>query len=81
MPRVSLKKTEYMTADLYAYIIGQMVTKGITQRELGEELGLSQQVTSSKLRRKALSTKELIATVNYLDIDAATIGQLIGGRK
>ena len=78
MPRLSLKKTEYMAADLYAYIIGQMVTKGITQKELGEELGLSQQVTSSKLRRKALSTKELIATVNYLEIEGQTIARMFG---
>lgn len=81
MPRVNGKRIEYKDADLYAYIIGQMKALGMTQKELGEMLGLSQQVTSAKLKRRGLTTKELIEVIEILDIDAATIGQLIGGRK
>jgi predicted transcriptional regulator len=81
MPRVNGKRIEYKDADLYAYIIGQMRARGMTQRELGELLGLSQQVTSAKLKRRGLTTKELIEVIEILDIDAATVGQLIGGRK
>jgi predicted transcriptional regulator len=81
MPRVNGKRIEYKDADLYAYIIGQMRARGMTQRELGELLGLSQQVTSAKLKRRGLTTKELIEVIEILNIDAATVGQLIGGRK
>jgi predicted transcriptional regulator len=81
MPRVNGKRIEYKDADLYAYIIGQMRARGMTQKELGELLGLSQQVTSAKLKRRGLTTKELIEVIEILDIDAATVGQLIGGRK
>ena len=81
MPRVNGKRIEYKDADLYAYIIGQMKARGMTQKELGEELGLSQQVTSAKLKRRGLTTKELIEVIEILNIDAATVGQLIGGRK
>ena len=81
MPRVNGKRIEYKDADLYAYIIGQMKARSMTQKELGELLGLSQQVTSAKLKRRGLTTKELIEVIEILDIDAATIGQLIGGRK
>ena len=81
MPRVNGKRIEYKNADLYAYIIGQMKARDMTQKELGEMLGLSQQVTSAKLKRRGLTTKELIEVIEILDIDAATIGQLIGGRK
>ena len=81
MPRVNGKRIEYKDADLYAYIIGQMKSRGMTQRELGELLGLSQQVTSAKLKRRGLTTKELIEVIEILNIDAATVGQLIGGRK
>ena len=81
MPRVNGKRIEYKDADLYAYIIGQMKARDMTQRELGDMLGLSQQVTSAKLKRRGLTTKELIEVIEILDIDAATIGQLIGGRK
>lgn len=81
MPRVNGKRIEYKNADLYAYIIGQMKARSMTQKELGEMLGLSQQVTSAKLKRRGLTTKELIEVIEILDIDAATVGQLIGGRK
>lgn len=81
MPRVNGKRIEYKDADLYAYIIGQMKARGMTQKELGDMLGLSQQVTSAKLKRRGLTTKELIEVIEILDIDAATVGQLIGGRK
>lgn len=81
MPRVNGKRIEYKDADLYAYIIGQMKTRDMTQKELGDMLGLSQQVTSAKLKRRGLTTKELIEVIEILDIDAATIGQLIGGSK
>ena len=81
MPRVNGKRIEYKNADLYAYIIGQMKARSMTQKELGDMLGLSQQVTSAKLKRRGLTTKELIEVIEILDIDAATIGQLIGGRK
>lgn len=81
MPRVNGKRIEYKNADLYAYIIGQMKARGMTQKELGDMLGLSQQVTSAKLKRRGLTTKELIEVIEILDIDAATVGQLIGGRK
>jgi alkylhydroperoxidase/carboxymuconolactone decarboxylase family protein YurZ len=81
MPRVTGKRIEYKDADLYAYIIGQMKARGMTKKELGELLGLSQQVTSAKLKRRGLTTKELIEVIEILNIDAATVGQLIGGRK
>lgn len=81
MPRVKGKRIEYKNADLYAYIIGQMKARSMTQKELGEMLGLSQQVTSAKLKRRGLTTKELIEVIEILNIDAATVGQLIGGRK
>lgn len=81
MPRVNGKRIEYKDADLYAYIIGQMKARDMTQKELGELLGLSQQVTSAKLKRRGLTTKELIEVVEILNIDAATIGQLMGGSK
>ena len=81
MPRVNGKRIEYKNADLYAYIIGQMKARDMTQRELGDMLGLSQQVTSAKLKRRGLTTKELIEVIEILNIDAATIGQLMGGSK
>ena len=78
MPRVAINKSKYLAADLYAYIIGQMKSQGITQERLGEELGLTQQVVSRKLRKKQLNTEELITAVNVLAIDGRALALMFG---
>lgn len=78
MPRVAVNKYRYIVNDLYAYLIGQMKVKGYTQERLGEELGLTQQVISSKLRKQQLTTLELIQVIDILDLD---VTRIIGGRK
>ena len=77
MPRVAVNKYRYIVNDLYAYLIGQMKVKGYTQERLGEELGLTQQVISSKLRKQQLTTLELIQIIDILEID---VTRIIGGK-
>jgi transcriptional regulator with XRE-family HTH domain len=55
-----------------------MKATGITQRELGEQLGLSQQVVSFKLKNKQLTTEELIDTVNILGVEGGMLAKLFG---
>lgn len=57
MPRVNGKRIEYKNADLYAYIIGKMKARDMTQKELGDMLGLSQQVTSAKVETARTNNK------------------------
>lgn len=78
MPRVAANKNKYLVNDLYAYLIGQMKVRGITQSELGEELGVTQQVMSSKLRKKQLSTLELIEVLDILEVDGGMLVKLMG---
>ena len=78
MPRVVTKKYEYAVNDLYAYLIGQMKVRGVTQEALGEELGVTQQVISSKLRKRQLSTKELIEVLDILEVEGRMVAQLMG---
>ena len=81
MPRVAINKHKYMVNDLYAYLIGQMRVKGVTQQDLGEKLGLTQQVISNKLRKQQLTTLELIEVIDVLEIGAEALSQMLGGSK
>ena len=78
MPRVAINRPAYLTNDLYAYLIGQMKVRGITQQSLGEQLGLSQQVISGKLKKKQLSTQELIIVLDILEVDGGMLAHLMG---
>ena len=78
MPRVAINRPAYLTNDLYAYLIGQMKVRGITQQSLGEQLGLSQQVVSGKLKKKQLSTQELIIVLDILEVDGGMLAHLMG---
>ena len=78
MPRGAINKPAYLTNDLYAYLIGQMRVRGITQQSLGEQLGLSQQVISGKLKKKQLSTEELIRVLDILEVDGEMLAHLMG---
>lgn len=78
MPRVAANRFQYLETDLYAYLIGQMKVRGISQAALGEKLGLSQQVISFKLRKRQLTTKELIEVLDILEVEGGVLVRLMG---
>lgn len=78
MPRVAVNRVQYLETDLYAYLIGQMRVRGISQAALGEMLGVSQQVISSKLRKKQLTTLELIEVLDILEVEGGVLVRLMG---
>ncbi len=67
MPRVHLKKKEYVAKDLTACISGKMYTQGIKQKDMGELLGVTQQAFSRKLRKCQFSYLELLEVFKKLD--------------
>ena len=52
MPRVDIKKKDYMVEDLAGWIAGRMHSKGFTQEYVAKELGISQVALSSRLNPK-----------------------------
>ena len=65
MPRIELKKKEYMIMDLAAWIIGRMHSKGITQKELAEKLGIKQGALSARLNPKQYKKGEMKDPFTY----------------
>ncbi len=49
MPRVAINKKKYMLQDLYVWISGKMSLKDMTQEDLGDILGISQEAVSARL--------------------------------
>lgn len=50
MPRVVIKKKDYMIADLPGWIIGKMHIKQMRQADMAAELNISQQAFSARLK-------------------------------
>ena len=78
MPRVYMSESERLNDRLVTWIIGTMKMKGITQKILAEEMMVSQQALSVKLKRRRLSFTDFLAAVKVLDPDIEEIAWLVG---
>lgn len=78
MPRVYMSESERLNDRLVTWIIGTMKMKGITQKVLAEEMMVTQQALSVKLKRRSLSFTDFLAAVKVLDPDIEEIAWLVG---
>lgn len=60
MPRVTIKKQQYMVSDLNRFIREKMYEKKITQAHMAKLLGIAQSSFSVKLRDSAFNYIQLI---------------------
>ncbi len=65
MPRVAIKKKDYMIRDLPGWITGRMHSKGIKQEYVARELGISQQAFSAKINPKKYASGEIKDPFTY----------------
>ena len=79
MPRISLLKTKYRLKDLSSYILGEMRSKNIRQKDMAAALNMTQGNFSQKLKRQTLTAEELIIIFEELETPNTKIGELIGG--
>lgn len=52
MPRVAIKKKDYMIKDLAGWIDGRMHSLGLSQEDVARELGITQAALSARLNPK-----------------------------
>lgn len=62
MPRVAIKKKDYMIADLPGWIVGKMHKKKLRQTDVAKEIGITQPAMSQRLGQ---------------DLDSFTYGDLL----
>lgn len=66
MPRVSIKKKDYMISDLSKWIVGKMYETKVRQREMAELLGITQPAFCQKLKSSYFTYGELLSVFKYL---------------
>lgn len=81
MPKVFLNETDKLNSRLVSWVYGQMKIKGIRQSQLAEQMDLSQQMLSYKLKCGSITFKDFIGFVNALDPDINEIEWLVGKTK
>lgn len=78
MPRVFLSETEKLNSRLTAWVYGELKVNGISQRELAEEMGISQQLLSYRLKNKLISFSDFTCFVRVFKPDEKELLRLTG---
>lgn len=68
MPRVMIKKKDYMIKDFATWVHGKMHEKGFNQERLAKELGISQSAISQRLNAKNYETRKMKDPFTYGEI-------------
>ena len=68
MPKVFITKQEQLNNKLVTMIYGTMKVKRITQQKIANEMGITQQAFSRKLKICQFSFAELITIFNALEL-------------
>lgn len=67
MPRVAIKKKEYMVSDLSEWIVGKMYAKDMKQRDVAEILGIKQSAFCQRLKKGLFSYTDLLSLLKTFD--------------
>lgn len=66
MPRVAIKKKDYMATDLSKWIVGKMYELGLRQTDVAQLLGISQPAFCQRLRAGFFTYKQLLVILEKL---------------
>lgn len=78
MPKVYLSENDRLSRRLSSWIYGEMKCRGISQRAMAEEMGISQQALSQKLKANSFSFTDFLDFVRVLEPDVRELNRLIG---
>ena len=77
MPRVAIKKKDYLLSDFSEWVIGRMNILGYTQKQMGEKLGIGQSSFSEKLRNRRFTLADVITILQVLNASEGEIVRLM----
>lgn len=78
MPKVFLNENDKLCDRFVAWIYGQMGVHRLTQQQMGDVLGITQQAFGKKLRRRQFSYRDFLAIVAYFGPEPSEIAWLVG---
>lgn len=67
MPRVAIKKKDYMISDLSEWIAGKMYATKVRQRDMADLLGITQPAFCNKLKISYFTYGELLSILKKLE--------------
>lgn len=67
MPRVAIKKKDYMISDLSQWIVGRMYTKKLRQQDMAELIGITQSAFCQRLKKGVFTYGEMLSILKQLD--------------
>ena len=77
MPRVSIKKKDYMVSDLSEWIAGRMYARKIRQQDMAELIGITQSAFCQRLKTGFFTYRELLSVFKYLEATEEEILRLM----
>ena len=77
MPRVSINKKDYALSDFSEWVVGRMNTLGLTQKEMGERIGVNQSSFSEKLRNRRFTLADTVTILEVLNASDTEILRLM----
>lgn len=66
MPRVAIKKKDYMISDLSEWIAGRMYAMKIRQQDMAELIGITQSAFCQRLKKGLFTYGELLSILKRL---------------
>lgn len=78
MPKVFTNENDKLCDRLASWVYGQMRVRRITQQQMADELGITQQAFGKKLRRRQFSYRDFLTIVAYFGPEPGEIAWLIG---
>lgn len=80
MPKVFLNENERLCQRLSSWVYGELKCRGITQRSMAEEMEISQQALSQKLKANSFTFTDFLAFIRVLEPDERELDRLLGRR-
>lgn len=78
MPKVILSEKDRMSERLASWVYGQMKSKQVTQRQLAEELQITQPALSHKLKVRQFTYTDFVTIVSVFAPDPSELAWLVG---
>ena len=81
MPKVYLNENDRLNDRLASWVYGQMKLKRITQKQLAEQMDITQQGLSYKLKCRQFSFNDFLTIVDVFDPDQSELVWLVGKQE
>lgn len=67
MPRVTIKKKEYKVSDFSKWLVGKMYERDLSQTDLANLIGFTQQAFSYRLKKGLFNYSEMLVLLEKLE--------------